>query len=393
MDFGRLPEGGAYLVVQLVSGLSLRQRIEAGPIAWREACTIGAQIADALVAIHARGFVHRDLTADNILLTSKEDGSPYVHVLDLGVAGVVQQEGEPRLTEEGHVVGTAGYMSPEQALGQPTDPRADLYALGVLLWEMCTGRSLWGTRELTQIVASQLTEEPPAIPQLSSAMAPPELALLIHRLLARAPAERPSDAVAVRDTLRRFAALSTVAPVLDRFGVPAALVGVGGAVSAVALVSLVFGAIALFGGGEHDELTKGASARTSVASSAPASAALPSSGGALSPELSPLFEQLVGGRYRAQRRSAAEQLLASVDAPAWARAAADLELTSTCVGRREALARLRQLAVPATLPVIARLRDAPRTGCGRRRQGDCYACVRQDLDEAYRAVRAATPEG
>ncbi len=244
-DFGRLPEGGAYLVVRLVAGgLSLRQRIEAGPVAWREACTIGAQVADALSAIHARGFVHRDLTAENVMLTTNEDGTPFVHVLDLGVAGVVETREGERLTEEGHVVGTPGYMSPEQALGQPTDARADLYSLGVLLWEMCTGRSLWGARELTQIVACQLTEEPPIIPQLSSATAPPELATLIHRLLARTPADRPSEATAVRDALRRFAAMSSVIPVIHRFGLPvAALAGMtslGIAGLALLLVALFF---------------------------------------------------------------------------------------------------------------------------------------------------------
>src|SRR5690606_13207917 len=163
---------------------------------------------------------------------------PFVRVLDLGVAGVVSEAPSERLTEEGHVVGTPGYMSPEQALGRPTDPRADLYALGVLLWEMCSGRSPWGSQALTQIVASQLTEPPPPIPQLSSATAPSELAQLIERLLARAPDDRPADAIVVRDALRRFARMSPVVPVLSRFGAPAAAL-VGASVAAITAIVLV----------------------------------------------------------------------------------------------------------------------------------------------------------
>ena len=382
MDFGRLEEGGAYLVVQLVHGLSLRERIEAGPIAWREACVIGAQIADALLAIHARGFVHRDLTSDNVLLTTTEDGSPFVHVLDLGVAGVVApKDGESRLTAEGHVVGTPGYMSPEQALGKPTDPRADLYALGVLLWEMCTGRSLWGSRELTQIVASQLTEEPPPIPQLSSATAPPELALLIAQLLARAPAERPGDAARVRDALRRFAAMSPVIPVIRRYRAPAVVVaaGAGGGLAmlvlAVALVASSFG--------DDAEPVKRVTPPPSVA----AVGAVPSGErSALSPEMSALVETVTDGRWRHVRRRAAEDLLQLPSAPVWARAAAELELATTCATRRAALERMIEHPSPAALPVIARMRDAPRTGCGRGRRFDCYGCVREELDRAYRAA-------
>ncbi|MBZ0116891.1 MAG: serine/threonine protein kinase, partial [Sandaracinaceae bacterium] len=130
MDFGRLPDGGAYLVVQLVRGTSLRDRIAEGPMPWREACTIGAQIADALAAIHAAGFVHRDLTPGNVLVARREDGSPHVHVLDLGVAALTAESSDGRLTETGRVVGTTGYMAPEQALGQRVDARADLYSLG-----------------------------------------------------------------------------------------------------------------------------------------------------------------------------------------------------------------------------------------------------------------------
>lgn len=385
MDFGRLEGGGAYLIVQLVHGLSLRRRLEAGPIAWREACAIGAQIADALTAIHARGFVHRDLTAENVLLTTDENGAPFVRVLDLGVAGVVSQAPGERLTEEGHVVGTPGYMPPEQALGRPTDPRADLYALGVLLWEMCSGRSLWGERALTQIVASQLTEDAPPIPQLSSATAPAELAQLIARLLARAPADRPADAASVRDALRRFAAMSSVVPVLARFGAPAAAV-VGAAVASVTAVVLVVALALVLGGDDPEDGAKSAPAAPALAAPAVLAAPAPL---AASARVTALADRLRHGRWRDDRRAAATELSELPDAPTWARAASALELARTCAERRDALERLAALGSPEALPVIARLRDAPRTGCGRGRRSDCYQCVRDEIERAHRASGGA----
>lgn len=384
MDFGRLEDGGAYLVVQLVPGISLRKRIEAGPIAWREASSIGAQIADALSAIHTRGFVHRDLTADNVLLTTNEDGAPFAHVLDLGVAGFVQpRDDDARLTEEGHVVGTPGYMSPEQALGNPTDPRADLYALGVLLWEMCTGRSLWGPRELTQIVASQLTEEPPPIPQLSSATAPIELMTLILRLLARTPSDRPADAAHVRDALRRFAAMSSVAPVIHRYRTPAALVAGGLVASFVALVAMGVTVAWIFSAFPSDD---DGDALVKRPDEMPVLATTPASVEVVPNEVEALIETLNEGRWGSQRDRAARSLLERADAPAWARAAAELELATTCASRRSALERLEALAVPASRPVIARMHDAAPIGCGRGRRFDCYRCIRPELERAYRAT-------
>lgn len=383
MDFGRLPDGGAYLVVQLVQGLSLRQRVEAGPVAWREACSIGAQIADALAAIHTRGFVHRDLTADNVLLTTNEDGSPFAHVLDLGVAGIWRPSpDEPRLTAEGHVVGTPGYMPPEQALGHPPDPRADLYALGVLLWEMCAGRALFGPRELTQIVAAQLTDEPPSIPQLSSSAAPTELGCLIQRLLSRAPQDRPSDAVMVRDDLRRFALAAPAPERRASRGTPLPLAGAA-AVSLLIVGALAATALSLL-------LTRptpvslapvAPSPAVAVASAPPPPVTAPTS---VPSELDPRIERLLHGRLRHERREVAERLRAS-SVPEWARAAADLELARTCGARRDAIERLAQAAEPAALPVLARLREAPTTGCGRGQRSDCYACVRAELERAWQA--------
>jgi serine/threonine protein kinase len=381
MDFGRLPDGGAYLVVQLVHGLSIRQRIEAGPISWREACLIGAQIADALNAIHGRGFIHRDLTCDNVLLTTTENGSPFAHVLDLGVAGLVHEPStQIRLTEEGHIVGTPGYMPPEQALGQKTGPRADLYSLGVLLWEMCMGRPLYAERELTQILARQLTEAPPRIPQLAPT-APPDLARLIDGLLARSPGDRPSDAAAVRDALRRFASQSPLAHLAQRYA-PLGMAGLG----AMALVGVVSVAIA-FGlsawSGLDDPMKN---APMPEVASVPQN--IPLGLDPMDSATSAAIDQMLGSRWRAQRRSAAELVREARGVPAWAVATADLELSHTCAERRDALERLENNPSSRAIVAIDRLRNTT-TGCGRDRATDCYQCVRAEIERAHAAASHA----
>lgn len=382
MDFGRLPDGGAYLVVQLVNGVSLRKRLEEGAMSWREACAIGAQIADALAAIHARGFIHRDLTGENVLLTKNEDGSPFVHVLDLGIAGFVDARSEQKLTAEGHVVGTPGYMPPEQALGKPTDERADLYSLGVLLWEMCSGKSLYGARELTQVLALQLTDVPPKIPQLATATAPVELAQLIERLLAREPDDRPKDAVTVRDALRRFAKLSSVVPLVQRFGLPALGVTIAGGVATMGCV-LTIGLAVWLVSDDGSDLVKAPSETTAAA---PVDVApTETEEDSLPAPMRAAIDRMVESRYRHQRRAAAEQLHEMPGLPPWARAIADLELGRSCADRRDALERMAEDPRPEALTAITRWHEN-RTGCGRGRQSDCYTCIREDIDRAYAAI-------
>ncbi|MFZ6183871.1 serine/threonine-protein kinase [Nannocystis pusilla] len=212
IDFGPLPGGGAYLVTQLVRGRTLTNTIASGKLPWRKACDIGAQIADALVAAHGAGIIHRDLKPDNILLEARED-TTVVKVLDFGLARVADSGPDMTpLTRLGTVMGTPGYMAPEQAAGEPTDHRTDMYALGVILWESLAGRELWDGGELSDITIRQLTQAPPAlareIPDL-----PPELDRLLGQLLAREAAQRPQAARAVRDELRALANRPASAPV------------------------------------------------------------------------------------------------------------------------------------------------------------------------------------
>jgi serine/threonine-protein kinase len=209
IDYGTLPEGGAYLVMQYVRGRSLRQALESEDGGWRFACEIGAQIADALAAAHAEGIVHRDLKPENVILEPREGGTELVKVLDFGVARVVSHDPQggstgKALTRIGTVLGTPGYMAPEQALGEVVDARADLYALGVVLWEVTAKRTLFPEQELTAIVTAQLTATPPRLGSIVPDV-PAELDDLVSRLLARNREARPSRAAEVRDVLKRLA--------------------------------------------------------------------------------------------------------------------------------------------------------------------------------------------
>jgi serine/threonine-protein kinase len=214
LDYGMLPEGGAYLVMQLVRGPSLRGMLELHQRAgWARAAHVMAQVADALAAAHAAGIVHRDLKPENIHLEPRDDGTELVKVLDFGIARVpdtekagAPAEAAPRkaLTRVGTIIGTPGYMAPEQALGEVVDARADLYALGVILWEMIAGRHLWAdSTDVAALFTRQLTETPPTLREASGdPSVPPELEALVAQLLARSRDARPERAAQVRDVLR-----------------------------------------------------------------------------------------------------------------------------------------------------------------------------------------------
>jgi hypothetical protein len=157
--------GPNYLVMELVEGPTLADRIQKGAIPLDETLTIARQIAEALEAAHAKNIVHRDLKPGNIKI--KPDGT--VKVLDFGLAKVggtptVPSENSPTVsmgaTQAGVILGTAAYMSPEQARGKPVDKRADIWAFGVVLYEMLTGRRLFKGDDISEVLASVIKDEP-----------------------------------------------------------------------------------------------------------------------------------------------------------------------------------------------------------------------------------------
>jgi serine/threonine-protein kinase len=204
MDFGRLADGSCYLVLEYVGGQSLRELLGAGPIEPVRALALGRQIAHGLAAAHAAGIVHRDLKPDNVMLVPQADGGDLVKVLDFGIAKMDGAGEEPasgrQLTRIGTVIGTAGYMAPEQALGQAVDHRVDLYAFGVVLYEMIAGRIPFDAEEVTQILARQLTEPVPPLPEGT----PPELSALIAHLLEKSAGDRVQSIAEVVERIDRI---------------------------------------------------------------------------------------------------------------------------------------------------------------------------------------------
>jgi serine/threonine-protein kinase len=217
IDYGTLPEGGAYLVMQLVRGEPLSVLLEReGALHWSRAADIGAQLADALSAAASHRIVHRDLKPDNIIIQRLEDGGDLVKILDFGIARQTRDSILPpppgteslqqNLTREGTVVGTPGYMAPEQAVGDRVSGAADIYALGVVIWQCVAGRRLWTAGEVSSIVKRQLTEPvPPLAELLPDQNIPAELDRLLARMLAVLPTDRPSQPGMVRDILRQLA--------------------------------------------------------------------------------------------------------------------------------------------------------------------------------------------
>src|SRR2546430_14254317 len=168
-DYGEAGEGTPYVVMELVDGQSLAQRLAAGPLPWRSATGIAAEVAAALAAAHAHGIVHRDVTPANVMLSRTG-----VKVVDFGIAAAAGER-------DREVLGTPAYLAPEQRAGGPAQPATDVYALGLLLYHCVTG---------------QVTGQVPQ--RVNLGRLPSELGSAIRACLATDPAARPASAVLAR---------------------------------------------------------------------------------------------------------------------------------------------------------------------------------------------------
>ncbi|MFP5289585.1 MAG: serine/threonine-protein kinase [Actinomycetes bacterium] len=198
-DASTTEDGGAVLILELVQGDDLRQTMDDGPLPGEEVAVIGAAVADALSYSHDRGIVHRDVKPGNILVPSHDgtDTAPRAKLADFGIARLVD---ETRVTATGAVLGTAHYLSPEQAVGGEVGPASDVYSLGLVLLEALTGeRAFPGTG--VESAAARLARDPFLPPDMS-----PEWAGLIRSMTAREPDDRPT----AREGAERLRAIASI---------------------------------------------------------------------------------------------------------------------------------------------------------------------------------------
>ena len=193
----------SYIVMELVDGKSLRELLHGVPLPLRKLLSVAAQVADGLAKAHASGIVHRDVKPENVMVSS--DG--FVKILDFGLAKLTHdsEQGQtiPGGTEPGVVMGTVGYMSPEQAAGQRVDFRSDQFSFGSILYEMATGKRAFERATNPEILTAIIREEPEPIAALNS-RTPSQLRWIVERCLAKEPQDRYA---ATEDLARDLATL------------------------------------------------------------------------------------------------------------------------------------------------------------------------------------------
>ncbi len=204
--FGELEGLGQYLIMDFLDGVPLDQEIlTKAPMTADQVIPILDDTLAALSAAHAKGIVHRDLKPGNLFLVQESSGTRYVKVLDFGLAKATAGSpvGTKRETREGVAVGTPEYMAPEQAQAKPVDARTDLYALGVIAYEMLTGRVPFTAATPLAVAMLQVTDAP-APPRSIEQSIPTPLEALVLELMSKNPADRPPTAEAVRAELKKI---------------------------------------------------------------------------------------------------------------------------------------------------------------------------------------------
>jgi serine/threonine protein kinase/Tfp pilus assembly protein PilF len=197
--------GSDFIVMEYVEGELLSKRVAGGPLPIREVVEVGVQVSDALEEAHGRGIIHRDIKSANLIRTERG----LVKVLDFGLAKFLAsnaQDGfvtQPQVTIAGMVVGTISYMAPEQALGRAVDNRADLFSLGVVLYELATGRTPFAGTVATEIV-DRILHETPAVPSTLNATVPKAFDGIVMRALEKSPTFRYQSARDMRQDLREL---------------------------------------------------------------------------------------------------------------------------------------------------------------------------------------------
>jgi len=245
-DVGTTAEGTAYAVTELLEGSTLRDRLEGGALPFRKCVDYGVQIAEGLAAAHERGIVHRDLKPENIFVAP--DGR--VKILDFGLARAApaiedSATASPTVsspTDPGTVLGTVGYMAPEQVRGRAADHRSDIFSLGSVLYEMATGRRAFKGDSAVETMNAVLKEDPPEVSTIRGI--PPEFDRIVRHCLEKSPAERFQSARDVAFDLKHAATDSSIRSGPSRGRIPVRRwipAAAGAAALAIAVLTFAFG--------------------------------------------------------------------------------------------------------------------------------------------------------
>jgi serine/threonine-protein kinase len=212
-DFGATPEGTLYIAMEFVAGKSLSQLLqESGALPPDRVLKIMRQIAGSLEEAHGQGVIHRDLKPDNVVLTQRAGEKDVVKLLDFGIAA--RTEGadaarEQKLTQQGMVLGTPPYMSPEQFTGKPLDARSDIYSLAVILYEVLTGKLPFEARTPMEYIQFHVTKAPIPIDQrVAGKTFPQGLSDVLLKALEKKPEQRFESASDFADALKPFAGMA-----------------------------------------------------------------------------------------------------------------------------------------------------------------------------------------
>jgi serine/threonine protein kinase/Flp pilus assembly protein TadD len=201
--------GRSFMVMELLDGKTLGElKASVVKLPWPRAVKIAAQIADAIAAAHEKGIIHRDLKPDNVFLIKRRETDDYVKILDFGIAHLKPEQGGHSATQTGAALGTPAYMSPEQVRGEKVTAAADIYCLGVMLFELITGELPFNGESAAEVMVGHLSTPPPDISQ--SARIPSPLASLVNSMLCKAQDERPPSMAEIADQLHALAGKGSV---------------------------------------------------------------------------------------------------------------------------------------------------------------------------------------
>jgi serine/threonine-protein kinase len=203
LDFGTAEDGTLFIAMELLGGRTLAALVQQEfPLGERRVIHIVAQVLTALAAAHAAGVIHRDLNLANVMVEDRLDEHDFVKVLDFGIAKITELDVDQKLTGTGVVCGTPGYMSPEQARGDPLDARSDLYSVGIILYELLTGQLPFESRSPMGLLAKHLMETPqPPRERRPDLAISPALDALVVRTLAKNRDDRPASALELKALL------------------------------------------------------------------------------------------------------------------------------------------------------------------------------------------------